>query len=698
MALDLEKQQKTMILVLLSGTILVILNATLLSPALPSIMADTGVSATTVQWLTSSYALVEACVIPLNAFFVGRFSTRQLFMGSIGWFCLSSIVAGLAPNFYVILAARIMMAFATGIIMPMSFSLILIMIPREKRGSAMGLIGLAIGFAPAIGPTLSGFIVDALGWRELFFIVAALCVIVFIAAALKLQNFQGFEQTSFDAASVVMLGVGMVSLLYGISSITSAANIALDAALIIAGLVLLVIFCRRQLKLENPVLRINVMKTTRFRTAVILVALLEASLVGSEVVLPIYVQQIMGNSATVSGLLMMPGAVIGAVCGLVAGRLFDRFGVRGPVVFGSCMIVIGGFGITTFGIDMEIIMVTAAYTTVSIGIQFLMTPLNTWGMNSLDNRVIQHANSISSTMNQVGASVGTAFIVSLTALGTFFAPADATEQIVTMTGVHTAFCGMFGILVLVAVCILFFVHDKKTQKSSAGIAIDTQSAQQHAATGAHTGSSNNTTIGNDATSGSAPFVALPPLNGVAGVDRSFLVCDVMNPHPNTVTQNATVREAIDAMRATETSGVPVINSKGGVVGFISDGDIMGYLSNQTGSYSDGTNYFALVEDQDLWARLSSLLELNVMRLANKRVVNIDALDEAERAFKLLSEKRIKKVPVLYQEKLVGTLSRRNVMNSLATAEALLAEHSAMRANSEPKAETNSKEANSEESL
>ena len=657
MALDLEKQQKTMIAVLLMGTILVILNATLLSPALPSIMEDTGVSATTVQWLTSSYALVEACVIPLNAFFVGRFSTRQLFMGSIGWFCISSIVAGLAPNFYVILAARVMMAFATGIIMPMSFTLILLTIPREKRGSAMGLIGLAIGFAPAIGPTLSGFIVDSLGWRELFFVVAALCVIVLIAAAFKLKNFQGFEKSSFDAPSVTLLGVGMVSLLYGISSITSARNIALDVALIVAGLVLLGIFCRRQLKLENPILRISVLKSPKFRTAVILVALLQASLIGSEVVLPLYVQQVMGNGATTSGLLMMPGAIIGAICGLVAGRLFDNFGVRGPVVFGACMVAIGAFGVTTFNIGMDILMVTVVYTTMSIGIQFLNTPLNTWGINSLDNRVIQHANSISSTMNQVGISVGTAFIVSLTALGGILAPADASARVVTMAGVHAAFCGMCVLLIIVVLGILLLVREKSAGAASA-----------------------NTTDAKPQTGAAAgPFVAFPSLEGIAGIDRPFLVSDVMNPQPNMVSQDATVRQAIDAMRATETSGVPVVDSTGGVVGFISDGDIMGYLSNQTGNFSDGTNYFALIEDQDFWTRLGSLLDLNVMRLATKRVISIEAFDDAEVAFKLLSEKRIKKVPVLHQGKLVGTLSRRNVMNALATAETMLAQSAGAKA-------------------
>ena len=635
----LTKQQKTMILVLLSGTILVILNGTLLSPALPTIMADTDVSATTAQWLTSAYSLVEACIIPLNAFLVGRFSTRKLFTGCIAFFAVAAVVAGMAPNFGVILLGRIMMALAAGIMMPMSFTLILLTFPRERRGSAMGTVGLIIGFAPAIGPSLSGAVVDAVGWRVLFFLVAVVAVLVVIGAFVGLKNYEGFEHVDFDAPSIAILAVGMVSLLYGVSSFTSSQNKIVEAVLIVVGLALLVIFCRRQTKLENPVLRISIMKTRNFCIAVILVALLQAAMFGSGIVVPIYVQQVMGQSAMVTGLLMMPGAVVGAVCGVIAGRLFDRFGVRGAVLFGSVLLALGALGVTLFDIDSHILMVALVYTVLAIGMQFLTTPINTWGINSLDNSVIQHANAITSTMNQVGGSFGTALIVSLTALSGLFAPAGASEKVITMTGLHIAFTGMCVMALAVVVCIVIFVRD--TNKKPAP-ACDT-----------------------------LPGYAVTVPEGVPGVDRAFLVADVMNANLNAIPATATVREAIDAMRATETSGVPIVNDEGGVIGFISDGDIMKYLSNQTGSYSDGVNYFSLTENEDFWARLGSMLDLPAENLATKRVVSIDAHADAEDAFKLLSEKRIKKVPVVFNGKVVGTLSRRNIMNALATAEAVL---------------------------
>ena len=644
--MGLTRNQKIMVAVLLSGAILVILNATLLSPALPHIMRDTGVDATTVQWLTSAYSLVEAVVIPLNAFIVGKFPTRKLFIGGIAWFGVSCIIAACAPNFWVILLGRIMMACATGIIMPMVFTLILLIFPREQRGSAMGMVGLMIAFAPAIGPTLSGVLVDSVGWRMLFVVIAVICVIVDLFAFKFLTNFDNFEEVPFDAPSVAMLLVGMLSLLYGISSSTTAENIAVPIVLIVAGLIILGVFCRRQLKLETPVLRIQVLSSRKFRTVVIIIALLQASMIGSEVVLPIYVQQVMGQTATVSGLLMLPGAVIGAICGLVAGRLFDNYGVRGLAIFGACVLGIGAFGVTTFSMDMSIIMVTVVYSTMSIGIQFLSTPLNTWGVNSLDNKVVQHANALSSTMNQVGVSVGTAFIVSLTALGHLFAPESASAVEVTYAGVHVSFCGMAIMLACVVLGILFFVRDTK-----ADAAVEAQRKAELAELAEKAERE----------------------NGVPGVDRPFLVADVMNPNPNTVRDTATIREAIDAMRATETSGLPVVDAENNLVAFISDGDVMKYLSNESGNYNDGSNYYRIVENEDFWTRLSTLLDLNVMRIATKKVIAMGVGEDAEDAFNTLAERRIKKVPVIKNGKVVGTLSRRNIINTLATAEQMLTE-------------------------
>lgn len=169
--MGLTRQQTTMIAVLLVGAFLVVLNQTLLTPALPTIMDNLNVSATTVQWLTSGYALVEAVIIPLNAYLIGRFSTRKLFIGGMLLFTAGSALCAGAPSFPFLLLGRVMQACAAGVVMPMVFALILLIFPRENRGVGMGLVGLIISFAPAMGPSVSGVLVDSIGWRAQFVLV-----------------------------------------------------------------------------------------------------------------------------------------------------------------------------------------------------------------------------------------------------------------------------------------------------------------------------------------------------------------------------------------------------------------------------------------------------------------------------------------------------------------------------------------------
>lgn len=625
-----------MIAVLMVGALLVVLNQTLLSPALPAIMADLNVNATTVQWLTSGYALVEAVVIPLNAFLLGRFSTRKLFVGGIALFTAASVLAAVAPSFPILLFARMLQASATGVVMPMVFTLVLLIFPREHRGAGMGIVSLIISFAPAVGPSLSGVLVDSVGWRFLFVVVAVLSALLVVFAYRTLQNFPGFESVPFDLPSIALMAVGMVSLLYGISASTSSQNIIVPLALIVLGVVVLAVFVRRQLKMESPVLRVQTLETRNFRVTVVIVAFLEAALIGSGVVVPIYIQNVLGHSATVTGLTMLPGAVLGAGCSLLSGRLFDRYGVRGLVLGGASTMALMAIAVLFFGMDTSIVVVALVYTVLSIGIQFLITPMDTWGMNSLDNSVLQHGNAVYSTLMQVGVAFGTAFIVSLTGLAPRFAPAGASAIEVTNTGTHLAFIGMSVILLGVSAAIVAFVHDR----SAATVPVAGTSA----------GDQEDSAVWGQA--------------GIPGIDRPWLVSDVMNPNAPLLQAGATVREAIALLRETETSGLPIVDKRGALCGFVSDGDILKYLSRTDGAYVDSYNYFRFVESEDFLERLDDLLELDVMRIASKRVESIDAGAEAEDAFKMLSERRIKKLPVVSNGRVVGSLSRRNIMAAL----------------------------------
>ena len=447
--------------VLLAGCVLVVLNYTLLAPALPVIMREMSVSETTVQWLTSIYAMVEAVVIPMNAFLLGRFSVRKLFGGAFVLFAAASTLAAVAPTFEVLLLARVLQATATGVAMPMVWTLILLMAPRENRGMVMGVVGVVISFAPAIGPPASGALIDLVGWRSLFFIVAGISAVVIVLTFALLRNREGFERTSFDVPSIVLSSFGMLGLLYGLSTITSSDTPWLSALLMVVGIVLLGVFVRRQGTLEVPMLRVETLRTRRFRNSIIVCCLLEGALIAIDVLLPLYLQNSLGHTPTMTGLAMAPAALAGAVTGVVAGRIFDKHGVRVIVLVGAALLEGAAIALCLCSADTWVVAVAGIYFVETIGWQCVSTPSNTWGINSLPNEIIQHGNAVMSTLMQVGASFGTAAIVSLTAFGPLFA-SSTDAAAVTFAGYHVAFIGTAVLLAVVALVIIFGVRDKES--------------------------------------------------------------------------------------------------------------------------------------------------------------------------------------------------------------------------------------------
>ena len=633
------KNYMPMVAVLLCGALLVVLNATLLSPTLPTIMVQFDVSATTVQWLTSAYTLMEAVVIPLSAYLLGRFSTRKLFFTGIGLFTVFSLVAAFAPNFPVLLVARALQALGGGIVMPMTITLVMLIFPREKRGMAMGLVTLVISFAPAIGPTAGGLLVDFVGWRALFGVVCVLGAVVLVLGVKFVKNYGEFESYPLDVPSVALMMCGMIALLYGISTVTSASNVVIPIVLMVVGLALLALFVRRQLTLEQPMLNLTTLKSAKFRTDVVAIMVLQAAMIGGTVLLPLYVQNVLGYSATVSGLIILPGALLGAGMALVAGRLFDRHGVRGVACAGVTLFALAGVGTTFYAIDSSILFVCLVFTCFSFAAQMITTPLNTWGVNSLDNRLIQHANSLSNSLNQVAGSIGTALLTSLTALGASIAPnASALEQ--TYAGDHVAFYGLCALSVVCAFIVWVFARDKKAAPATEA----ERAAVATAAAGA----------------------AVPAYVGGYETGRSWTVAEAMDRNPKFVYDNQKVGDAFALFVNTETDGVPVITTDRRVVGYLSDGDVLDYFAEKDMGFSGmAANLYRFVDDERIQDTMGTLLELDAMTLATHKAITLDAGMSLERACAVFTERRLKKAPVVQDGKLVGSLSRRNIMSFIA---------------------------------
>ena len=629
--LGLDKKQKAIVTILLLGTFMVVLNQTLLSPAFPAMMVEYGIDATTVQWLTSGYSLVEAVVVPLSAFFVGRFPVRKLFLGGFSSFFIGTLLAAWAPVFPVLLLGRVYQAFATGIVMPMTMTLILLIFPREKRGAGMGLVSLIIGFAPTLGPTLSGFLIDTVGWHMMFVIIACIAVAVLVVGFFKLSNYGEFDEAPFDVPSVALSSLGLLCMLYGFSTFSTTDNIIATLALIAVGVVLMGFFVSRQLKLETPILKVDILKSRRFAVSVLTAGIIQGTSVANSVILPIFVQQVLGYSATVSGLVVLPGALLGAFMALASGRLFDRLGMRRIAVPGAFAMFLGVLGLAIMGPTVDVLVVTLFNLIFALGMQALLTPLNTWGVNSLSNHVIQHANAVSSTVGQVFISFGTALVVSMTAMSSLFAPnAAVADQL--YIGEHIGFICVAILILLALLSVLFLARDRESDKKTIE---ETKREQEMAARAA----------------GAAPMVRTK---------------HVMDANPHFIPQTASIRETIEVFSECETSGVPVVDDTHHVVGFVSDGDLMKYLGrNDATLITPMSARFQLADDDDLARRVDSLLNMDVNRIATMgKVITVDADTPIDEACRVLADRRIKKLPVVKDGKLVGTLSRRNVIRAI----------------------------------
>ena len=433
MNLGITKKEAVMLAVLISGAVVAVLNLTLMTPALPAVMVDTGVPQTTVQWLTSGYSITEAVVIPLAAYLMGRFSTRKLFIGGMGIFTLGSITAALAPAFFFILLGRVLQAVATGFMMPMVFSVVLLVVPKENRGTAMGLIGLVIGFAPTIGPPLAGVLVDTMGWREIFIVVAVISALIIVLAFFTLENYGSFERGKFDALSVLLSSVGVL---------------------------LVALYAHRQLHLDEPMLQLRILRVRGYLISVIVLAVFQASLIGLETIIPLYIQDVLDESATVSGLTLLPGSLISAFAGVISGIWFDKMGVRRPAVVGSIILAVSVLFFFTFGPTSSVIWVAVVYTLIWFGEQLAMTPIDTWGVNMLKPEEIRHSQSTTNTIIQIGGSFGTALLVSIAAAVSNQAPAGTVTETL-FAGYHAAF--IVSALMALAACVLIFMfaHDRR---------------------------------------------------------------------------------------------------------------------------------------------------------------------------------------------------------------------------------------------
>jgi EmrB/QacA subfamily drug resistance transporter len=456
----LSREQKHIVIILVLGALLSTLNQTLINPALPSIMAELQISAGTAQYLVSGFTLVNAVTIAVSAFLMDKFSTRKLFISMFALFFVGSLMAGWGVNFAVLLIGRTLQAVCAGVMMPLSMTVLLLIFPKDKRGSAMGMYSFVIMFAPAIGPVVSGVLTDNAGWHVMFLIMAALAAVTLLFAIFKLKNFGETKPVKLDKISVALSSIGLGALLFGFTELGSSDTLFTAAIGIVVGAVALVFFSFRQLKSEVPFLQISVLGEKQFRMGAIIMMLMSASLASAAATLPLYIQNILGHSATISGTVMMPGALVGAITGYFAGTLYDKFGARWLSIAGVSLVVLGSVGMAFFGMETSITFMIVVYCVRSIGLMFGNTPINIWSIAKLPDSLLNHGNAVQSTLRQVGSSLGVAITVAAMTLVTSLSSGRG-EKAAQLYGINVAYWLAVGIAAISLILVIIQIKDNE---------------------------------------------------------------------------------------------------------------------------------------------------------------------------------------------------------------------------------------------
>lgn len=456
-----KKSRNMMFAVLLTGSIISSLLYTALTTALPAIIIDLNISAATAQWLTSAYSLAMGIMVPATAFFIKRFSTKQLFIVSMSIFAVGVLLSANAATFPILLAGRILQAMGNGVLMSMTQVVILTIYPVEQRGSIMGIYGLAGGAAPVFAPTLAGIVIDIFNWRAIFWFAFVIALLSILAAVKVLQNVGETEKQRFDMSSMILCALGFTGLLLGLGNMGTDRFLSINIGLpLLIGIVALAVFCLRQLRLETPFLELRILQNRDFRVAVIIGMLLYAVMIAGSTLIPIYIQLVRGFSATRSGLIMMPGALIMALISPFTGKFYDKYGIRKLAVWGSAFLAISSLGLAFLENDTSSLYIALFHIVRLVAVGFIMMPTVTWGMHTLSDNDTAHGTALLTTLRTIAGSFGSAVFVALMTSVTA-ASSDSTGVMANVSGMNVTFLCISLVAVVQFVIALLFVGKKK---------------------------------------------------------------------------------------------------------------------------------------------------------------------------------------------------------------------------------------------
>jgi DHA2 family lincomycin resistance protein-like MFS transporter len=473
---SIASRNRVAIVLLLISVFVVFLNETIMSVAVPDIMSDLNITPSAGQWLTTAFALTAAIVVPVTGWLLQRINTRPVFITAMSLFTAGTLLAAVSPVFSLLVTGRVIQAMGTAIMMPLLMTTVLQLVPPSDRGRMMGRISIVMSVAPAIGPAVSGVILNATDhqWRYLFWIVLPISVAMLVVGIFRVPNIAEPRRSSLDVLSVVLSAFGFGGVVYGLSQISATAegdSVVPSWIPLVLGAVFLVLFVVRQLLLQRrdrALLDLRTFRSRTFSISIVLFVVMMVALFGTVIVLPIYVQRVLLSEPIAIGAVLLPGGLIMGLIGPWVGRIYDRFGSGPLIVPGAALVSLGLWGLAMLGQDTPVWFILFPHVIMSIGMGVLFTTLFTVSTSALPPHLYSHGSATLTTLQQVAGAAGTAAFIALLAAGTAAAggtDAEHSKPAEVMVGVHWAFlAGAF--VSLAPIVIAFFVRKPKQPELS----------------------------------------------------------------------------------------------------------------------------------------------------------------------------------------------------------------------------------------
>lgn len=603
-------------------------NETFLNVGFAPIMESLSVDVSTVQWLATAYMLGAAVMVPVSAFAYRSFPTRPLFCATTALLVIGSVVGALAQNFAVLLIGRIIQALGTGMLIPIGMNITLEVAPREKLGTYMGIMGAMTTLGPSSSVILAGLILAVADWHMLLWTFAALSTLCFLAGAIILRDIAKLSHPRLDALSVTLIGIALIGILYGISTVFSGSVVvALVAAII--GVIALVAFIKRQGKLAEPLINLEPLKIAPFAVGVVANMLSLIVIFAMNIIVPTFMQSILGTPALVASLTLFPAILCSCVVSPVAGRVFDKHGpgVLLPLGF-ACM---AAFSVLTgiFIATANPIVLALIYIPVICGSALVIGPVQSFALSKLSYQLNPHGVTVMSTGFQIAGCIGSsvftgvyAAVSAVTAAGGASAAQAATQGMV-VTG-----C-LVGAVALVGFIVALWI---RRQAASSAIAATESWEQAQVKEAVHE----------------------------SGMGIEPNVVSLMKTDVYTLAEDALASDAMQLFASKGISGAPVVSERGAIVGFVSDGDVMRSLANQVPAFKSAWSFIVELDNEDFNKTLGEVMKTPVSQMATRNVITVNATDDMGAVARVLVDNHLKKAPVMQDGHMVGIINRSNI--------------------------------------